>query len=166
MENSKMAILIDYINYFAESKSFAGMREYTQHGRTDCLLHSIAVAHFSLAAAAVFNIRVNKKSLVKGALLHDYFLYDWHNPGPSHKFHGFTHPETALANAKREWELNDMEADIIKKHMFPLIPALPRYKESVLVCIADKVCSSAEILYLPPSREVKQIYDNLLEKIK
>ncbi len=100
--------------------------------------------------------------MVKGALLHDYFLYDWHKPNRSHRFHGLTHPETALANAMREWALNEMEADIIKKHMFPLIPILPRYKESVVVCIADKVCSTAEMLYLRPDKEVKKIYDSII----
>lgn len=158
--------MIECINDLIQSKSFAGMREYIQHGHTDCLLHSIAVAHLSLEAACFFHIKADKRSMAKGALLHDYFLYDWHKPGSPHRFHGFTHPGIALANAMREWDLNDTEKDIIKKHMFPLIPVLPRYKESVLVCIADKICSTTEILFLPPGKKVKQLYDGLFEKVK
>lgn len=163
MNNSDTAILMDCINYLAQSKSFVSMKKYIQHGQTDCLFHSISVAHLSLEAANFYNIKVSKTSLIKGALLHDFFLYDWHKPSRYHRFHAFTHPGTALTNSMLEWELNDKEADIIKKHMFPLIPVLPRYKESVLVCLADKICSSAEILRLPPNKKVKRIYDELFE---
>ena len=164
MENHESTILIDCIDYLSQSKSFINMRKYIQHGHTDCLLHSIAVAHLSLSIANYFNVKLNKRSLITGALLHDYYLYDWHEPNRSHRFHGFIHPKIALANAMREWELNDTEADIITKHMFPLIPALPRYKESILVCIADKICSVTEIFLLPPGKKVKHLYDDLIEK--
>ena len=62
--------------------------------------------------------------------------------------HGFTHPKTALKNASQVFELNDREKDIIIKHMFPLTPGLPRFKESWIVTISDKICSIMEILHL------------------
>ncbi len=139
MNNQESTILIDCIENLSQNDSFVNMRKYIQHGKTDCLLHSIAVAYFSYATATFLNLKLNKRSLAKGALLHDFFLYDWHELDVFHKFHGFTHPKTALENALREWELNDTEKDIITKHMFPLTPALPCYKESILVCIIDKI---------------------------
>lgn len=163
MNNLKSEILFDCIENFSRTGSFADMRKYIQHGQTDCLLHCIAVAYFSYATAMFFNLKLNQESLVRGALLHDFFLYDWHEPDRSHRFHGFTHPKTALNNALREWELNGTEADIIAKHMFPLIPALPRYKESILVCVVDKLCSVAEILFLPPPKKVRELYDCALK---
>lgn len=39
-----------------------------------------------------------------------------------------------------------MEEDIITKHMFPKTPALPRYKESVVVNICDKISALYEYL--------------------
>ena len=82
--------------------------------------------------------------LVRAALLHDYFLYDWHTPDPAHRLHGFRHAGTALRNADRDFELNDTERDMIKKHMFPLNPAPPRFKETAVLCLADKYCALRE----------------------
>ncbi len=159
MDNKESTILIDCIENLSLNDSFTNMRKYIQHGHADCLLHSIAVAYFSYTAAKFFHLNLKEKSLIRGALLHDFFLYDWHEPDISHKFHGFTHPKTALQNALSEWELDKTEIDIITKHMFPLIPALPNCKESILVCIVDKICSITEILSLPSYKKVRYLYD-------
>lgn len=79
-----------------------------------------------------------------GALLHDYFLYDWHVPDKSHRWHGFFHAGKALANASRDFTLGKIERDMIASHMFPLNITLPRYRESVILCIADKLCATEE----------------------
>lgn len=159
LDSRESTILIHCIENLSQHDSFLSMGKYIQHGHTDCLLHSIAVAYYSYAAAKRLHLNLNEKSLVTGALLHDYFLYDWHEPDTSHRFHGFTHPKTALENARQNWNLNKIEIDIITKHMFPLILALPHCKESILVCIIDKVCSISEILFLPTCKEVRCLYD-------
>ena len=82
--------------------------------------------------------------MVRGALLHDFFMYDWHDPGNLRLMHGFTHAKEALQNAQKEFELNDIERDVIKKHMFPLNPAPPRFKETAVLCLADKYCALRE----------------------
>lgn len=122
--------------------------QYMQHGNTSVLMHSILVAYFSYRLANKFHIPVDEKSLIRGALLHDYFLYDWHVKDSSHRLHGFTHPHTALRNATRDFDLNQIEKDIIVKHMFPLTFPFPRYKESIIVCVVDKLCSFYETFYL------------------
>lgn len=165
MTEQESSILNKCVEGLAQSNNFMSMRQYLQHGQTDCLLHSISVAYFSYMTAIIFNLKLDKKSLVRGALLHDFFLYDWHEPDRSHRFHGFSHPEAALKNALGEWELNAREKDIIAKHMFPLVPAFPRCKESLLVCMLDKLCSLAEILRLPPHKKVKTLYDCALKQI-
>lgn len=124
------------------------MKNFTQHGETTVFEHCIAVAKYSLLIAysleRIFKIDVDKDSLVRGALLHDYFLYDWHVKGQAHGLHGFTHPRVARDNASRDFTLNEIEKDIIGKHMFPLTPFLPSYRESVIVSLADKWCAIAE----------------------
>ena len=87
-----------------------------------------------------------RKSLIIGALLHDYFLYDWHKERKGKHIHGFTHPAEALKNASEDFELNAVEADIIRKHMFPLNLKPPKYKESALVCLADKLSALEETI--------------------
>ncbi len=124
------------------------MKDFIQHGETTVFEHCVAVAKYSLLIAyfleRVFKISVDKDSLVRGALLHDYFLYDWHIKGQARGLHGFTHPAVAKENASRDFDLNDIEKDIIAKHMFPLTPFLPRHRESFIVSLADKWCATAE----------------------
>ena len=54
------------------------------HGTTSIYRHSLNVAYTSLWMMERWQIRLEPKSLVRGALLHDYFLYDWHQKDPSH----------------------------------------------------------------------------------
>ncbi len=120
------------------------MGRYIQHGDTSCLWHSIAVAYYSLLLVKLLHISCDCHSLLFGALFHDYFLYDWHEKDRSHRFHGFKHPKTALRNAGRIKNMNAVEIDIISKHMFPLTPVPPVFKESIIVCTVDKFCSLYE----------------------
>ena len=59
--------------------------------------------------------------------------------------HGRIHPSIALFNARRDYNINRIEADIISKHMFPLTFTPPKYRESVIVCVIDKFCSIYEV---------------------
>lgn len=118
--------------------------EAIQHGDTTVLLHCLAVAYFSLLLAKKLRLRCDRGSLVRGALLHDYFLYDWHQPDRSHRLHGFHHAARALSNAQADLTLTKTEEDIIAHHMFPLTPAPPRCREAVLVCLVDKGCGLYE----------------------
>lgn len=121
-------------------------RGFLQHGRVSVFRHSLGVALMSVKLSRGLRLRVDERALVRGALLHDYFLYDWHDPDPSHKWHGFRHPATALRNARRDFDLSPVEENMIASHMFPMVPRLPRYRESVILCLADKLCAARETL--------------------
>lgn len=119
-------------------------RQYIQHGTVSVLRHCIAVAICSCKIADALHLQVDRMSLIRGALLHDYFLYDWHDLDNGHSPHGFTHPFTALKNAKRDYNLSTIEENIIVRHMFPLVPIPPKCTEAWIVCLADKICASQE----------------------
>ena len=119
-------------------------KNYIQHGNVSVYEHCLRVAYLSIEIVTKFNLNVNIRSLIRGALLHDYFLYDWHIKDKSHRLHGFTHPKTAYKNASKEFYLNDIEKDIIIKHMFPLVIFPPKYLESHIVTIADKISALKE----------------------
>ena len=121
-------------------------RNFTQHGRVSVFRHSLGVAMLCVKLSRALQLRVDERALVRGALLHDYFLYDWHDPDPSHRWHGFRHPATALRNARRDFTLSPTEENMIASHMFPMVPRLPRYRESALLCLADKLCAAGETL--------------------
>ena len=78
--------------------------QYPQHGSTSRLLHSVAVAYYSYQLASFFRLPFHVRDLIRGALLHDYFLYDAQDGDPAHKGHWTRHPEIALENAGREQE--------------------------------------------------------------
>lgn len=123
------------------------MRACTQHGRVTTWDHCVRVAHASIAAAQALHLRVHEEELVRAALLHDYFLYDWHEPG--HTAHATQHPVFALRNAREDFDLSPLEENVIASHMWPLPPGrVPRSREAVLVCLADKWCSLAETLFM------------------
>ena len=135
------------------------LKTFTQHGETTVFEHCVSVAKYSLLMAhfleRTFKISFDKDSLVRGALLHDYFLYDWHDKTvPGRRIHGFTHPATARKNAERDFGLNDLERDIISKHMFPVTPFPPMHRESVLVNLADKWCALCEAFKIDVSSYV------------
>jgi uncharacterized protein len=121
------------------------MRNFIQHSNRTCLDHSLYVSYHCYLAAKRKGL--DYVSTARGALLHDFFLYDWHGPIPYKGLHAFNHPYIALENAKKYFTLNKIEEDIIMKHMWPLTLKLPKYKESFLVSTIDKHCSSKEVLY-------------------
>ena len=131
------------------SEGMNDSKHYIQHGDTSVYDHCVSVAYMSLKLANALNLKnYNVVTLIRGSLLHDYFLYDWHEKDASHRLHGYHHSEKALSNAKRDFELNEVEEDMIRSHMFPLnISKVPKHKESVILCLADKLVSAAEVLH-------------------
>lgn len=127
-----------YLADVASCSTFRTTHQYVQHGNTSVLLHSIAVAYYSYYLSWYFHLNFRERELVRGALLHDYFLYDWHNSGEGHTFHAFTHARDAFVNAQKEFELSRIEREVIKKHMFPLTPVPPLCREGLMVCLVDK----------------------------
>lgn len=132
------------------SGNFNKTRTFIQHGNMTVNSHSMNVARYSLAISEKLHIPCNRKELIRGALLHDYFLYDWHDKDHQdpRKLHGFYHPGVALRNAAREYKLTPRERDIIKKHMWPLTVVPPQCREAWIVTTADKWCSLMETLKL------------------
>lgn len=129
------------------SVNMQSLRTFVQHGTVTRYEHCLSVCYIALCIADRYNIRVDRRSMVRGALLHDFFMYDWHDPGNLRLMHGFTHAKEALSTAQREFDLNEIECDVIKKHMFPLNISLPRCREAVIVSIADKVSAVLETFH-------------------
>jgi uncharacterized membrane protein len=128
-------------------EEFLKLKDYFHHN-SSIYHHVHDVAYFSYRISKF--LKLDYRSTARGALLHDFFLYDWRNHDvpdlPREKFHGLAHPSIAVANAKKHFSINDIEADIIKKHMWPLTIVPPKYKESYIVSFADKYLSSREFV--------------------
>ncbi|WP_058271129.1 HD domain-containing protein [Olsenella massiliensis] len=133
----------------ADILTSAGMeveRRCLQHGSTSVYAHSLAVTCLCVSMARALRLPVHERALVRGALLHDYFLYDWHERDASHRLHGFWHPRRACANAMRDFGLEPLAKDMVLRHMFPLTPLPPAHREGWLLCVADKCVAMRETL--------------------
>ena len=134
------------------SEQYKKLKSFIQHGNVTVYEHCIHVALCAIRVNRKLGAKGREREIVRGALLHDYFLYDWHNgdsPDNIHpKLHGFYHPGIALRNATRDFTLSEREKEIIKKHMWPLTVNPPKCREAWVVCIADKYASTLETLKL------------------
>ena len=127
------------------------MKTFLQHGNVSVYDHVNDVAHTAYTLAHALKIKVDEKVLIEGALLHDFFGYDWHNDKVKRKLfdmHGFTHAKRAGERAVKHFNVDDRTRHVIESHMWPLtLKSLPKSREAILVCIADKIVSAKETLF-------------------
>lgn len=128
-----------------ESKEYQRTKSFMQHGTVSVYDHCVSVAETSLKISKKLHIKVDEDSMIKVALLHDYFLYDWHDKNHP-MLHGFRHPTIAAKNASRDFGLTKKEYKAIRAHMFPLNLRVPMSREAIILTIADKYCAAKESL--------------------
>ena len=130
------------------------MEQYIQHGDTSCLRHCINVSYLSWIYCKERGWHAEEAA--RGGLLHDLFLYDWHQHAKEtgEYFHGYTHPRCALENASRLFRLTDREKDIILHHMWPLTVTPPHSREAYVIVMFDKYCSLMETFHKPITHRV------------
>lgn len=154
-DDEYLSCIRDLIN----NDAVKSMKNFKHHGNITCLGHSLYVSYYSYMMCK--KLGLDYRSAARGGLLHDFYLYDWHINKPYKGLHGYKHPKIALKNANRYFSLNCKEKDIIKKHMWPLTLALPRYKESFVVVMVDKYCALREIIRFTDRDKVVKLKDAL-----
>lgn len=117
-------------------RSMAGIR----HHDDSVFRHSLTVSLASYYIAKALGL--DAASTARGALLHDFFLYDWRSAKGRH--HPSTHAAKALENARARFRLNTVEEDIILTHMWPVAKPFYGCKESFLVSSVDKIVATRE----------------------
>lgn len=123
------------------------MKNYMQHCDTSCFDHCKNVAYYSFILCKKLNL--DYTSAARGGMLHDLFLYNWRKSQRIVELdglHAFVHPKIALRNSLKLFNLNDIEKDVILKHMWPLTLKFPRYIESFIITFVDKFCAIKETL--------------------
>jgi len=138
------------------------MKNYIQHGDTDCFEHCLNVSYYSYKIAK--KLHLDYVSLARGAMLHDFFLYDWREhkkncPKGLLNMHAFTHGKLAYINASKYFKLNDKEKDIIENHMWPVTVKLPKYIETYIITLTDKYSTLVEMKnYITNDTKVKYLF--------
>jgi uncharacterized protein len=135
------------INDILTNSEFLRLKDYFHHN-SSIYEHAKIVSYITYRICKYLNL--DYMSGARGSLLHDFFLYDWrHHREPElhkDKYHGLEHPAIALENSMKYFKLNEIEKDIIIKHMWPLTITPPRYYESFIVTFVDKYVSSMEFI--------------------
>lgn len=139
-------ILKEYAEDILHSETFISEKKYQHHKYTSTYQHSIHVAKIALRFIEKHHIaNVSIPDLVRGALLHDYYLYNWHNREEKwHKPHAYKHPKIAAQNALRDFQVNENVYNSILTHMWPLTLRIPKSKEAWIITYADKVATYRE----------------------
>ncbi|MDK2813717.1 MAG: uncharacterized protein PWQ08_972 [Clostridiales bacterium] len=128
-------IIENVMKQLCENSRFPQTANYKQHGSLSVYEHSIDVARMSCRIASKLHFNVDYASLIRGALLHDYFLYDWHVRSKEHRLHAFSHPRKALQNACEDFELTPRE----KKYYSPAYVSVNAYT-TILFGKLDCMC--------------------------
>lgn len=136
------------------------MKNFIQHCDTTCYDHCINVAYYSYLICKKYGL--DFKSAARGGMLHDLFLYNWRKREREVEldgFHAFIHPKIALENSMKLFNLNNIEKDIILKHMWPITLHLPKYKESYIITLVDKYCAIKESFdYFKRKKKIQKLY--------
>ena len=94
-----------------ENDKFQSMGNIVHH-EGNRLDHSIRVSYYSYKIACILKLDTSK--VARAALLHDFFLEENNGATKKEKMKlMINHPEYALANSKKYFELSKLEEDII-----------------------------------------------------
>ena len=141
---------------FLKDEKILRMKDISMHRGSNCYIHC-----FKVAKRAV-NKSLNKKDInlevvLLGAILHDYYLYDWRKDRSKLKKHGKNHPIIAIENAIRDFNISNDVQKVIKSHMWPInIKEYPNTKEARVVSLSDKAVTIRESMTSKKHKEKKQ----------
>lgn len=148
---TKFILSLDDLTFFLNeikkiiyTKDYLELKKYNHHGKISTYSHSIKVAYLAFYFAKKRNLKINYEELIRSALLHDLYFYDWHDRHNGVHLHGLFHPKKAVNNATRLYNINKREKRNMAHHMFPLTLIPPTTKAGWIICLCDKLATSRD----------------------
>lgn len=125
---------------FLNDDKIKRMKDVPMHRGSNCYEHSFKVAKRAIRRALKSHRQdINLEVVLIGAILHDYYLYDWRTDRSKKKRHGHNHQFIASENASRDFDVSPKVKKVIETHMWPLnIKNYPNSIEAKIVSISDK----------------------------
>ena len=133
------------IDNIMENEEFKKM-DNIKHHNTTRMNHSLKVSYYSYKIAK--SLKLDYKDVARGGLLHDFYtdkISDCKKVKDKILLFTTKHPNDAVENASNYFELSEKEINIIRTHMFPIDYKIPKYAESWIVSIVDKILSVGEV---------------------
>ena len=134
------------IKTYYETSYVQTLKNIPHHKSSNRLEHSLRVSYKAYKIAKRNNL--DYKSTAIAGLLHDlYFnrINDMKTYKDKLNLLTNDHPRDAVRNAKKHFNLNPLEEDIILSHMWPISKYIPKHKESFIVGYADKICTYNDV---------------------
>lgn len=132
------------INNILKNEEFNKIK-YIKHHNTNRLDHSMKVSYYSYKIAK--SLKLDYEDVARGGLLHDFYtdkISECKKIKEKIKLFSIKHPKDAVNNATTYFNLSEKEINIIETHMFPVDYKIPKYAESWIVSLVDKVLSFGE----------------------
>ena len=136
---------LSIIDNILENNDFQKLKNIKHHNTTR-LKHSLKVSYYSYRIAKI--LKLDYRDVARGGLLHDFYeeeISKCNKIKDKVLLFSTKHSNDALINASNNFELSEKEANIIKSHMFPVDYRIPKYAESWIVSLVDKVLSFGEV---------------------
>ena len=138
--------LEELYQYFFNNEKIQKMKDVQMHRGSDTFTHSFKVAKLSIKRG-LRHKKVDLKTLLVGAILHDYYLYDWREDKSKLKRHGKDHPYIATINAIEDFGIDKEVQKVIKSHMWPInLKEFPNTREARIVNLADDTVAFIEAM--------------------
>ncbi len=149
MDEQIINIILKYGSEIISSAQFRQTFDQTHHLNTTVGDHTLGVAYEAVKLCLVrgWTDESSLKNVVIASLCHDLGII-----GRKEKYRNdaecyVKHPgDSVPIYMSVTGEKNDRVIDSIEKHMFPVKPGLPRYREGWILTLADKISSVKEKL--------------------
>ena len=120
------------VNDIINNDEFLKLKNISHHGITR-YEHCLRVGYYTYIVTK--SLGLNYIKATRASVLHDFFIDEVSDMNSIFRLR--RHSNYAVMNAKKYFEIGDLEEDIIRRHMFPITFVPPKYLESWIVDIID-----------------------------
>lgn len=139
------------------SEEFEVALSQIHHHRSSVGDHSIHTARAGLTMcnlARKAGIYIDTRKIVRISLLHDLGMLGRDDRYKNNFECGRLHPKNSAITAQKLWtDIDQKSIRAIQSHMWPLSSTMPRSKEAVILCLADKVTAIGD-RFNPKERKI------------